>query len=63
MLPLEQKWADALSEFMLAYEVAAESAMSVPDEIYRIAPLAAKFLNKRGLATSNVARALLNDTA
>ncbi len=57
--PLESQWIDALDMFMAAYTVAAESAMGVPEEIYAIAPLAAKYLDRYGMATSNVAQALL----
>lgn len=58
MTPLEQAWTDALSDFMDAYSVAAESAMSVPAEIYAIAPLAAKYLARKGAPLSAVAAAL-----
>jgi hypothetical protein len=58
MMVLEEAWFDALRKFIAAYEVAAESAMGVPREVYKIAPLAARYLAQRGGANSPIARAL-----
>lgn len=58
-LPLQAAWSESLLAFMSAYEIAAESAMGVPEEILRIAPLAAKYLDSQGMCGSRVCRALL----
>lgn len=56
--PLEAQWYESLTSFMNAYERADRDSLTVPPEIYDIAPLAAKFIAARGYH-SLVVKALL----